>query len=60
LELWSEAHNLAERVRACARRYLDAAFRQLKERLDSANVRFSRPAFEDLRELGEEITVAYG
>jgi geranylgeranyl pyrophosphate synthase len=60
LELWSEAHNLAERVRACAHGYLDAAFRQLKERLDSANVRFSRPAFEDLRELGEEITVAYG
>jgi geranylgeranyl pyrophosphate synthase len=60
LESWSEAHNLAERVRACAHAYLDAAFRQLKERLDSANVRFSRDAFEDLRELGEEITVAYG
>jgi geranylgeranyl pyrophosphate synthase len=60
LDLWTEAHNLAERVRACAHRYLDAAFRQLKERLDSANVRWSKRAFEDLRELGEEITVAYG
>jgi geranylgeranyl pyrophosphate synthase len=59
LESWSEAHNLVERVRARARGYLDAAFRQLKERLDSANVRWSRRAFEDLRELGEEITVAY-
>jgi len=39
---------------------LDGAFRQLKERLDSANVRWSRRAFEDLRELAEEITVAYG
>jgi hypothetical protein len=35
-------------------------FRQLKERLDGTNVRWSRRAFEDLRELGEEITVAYG
>jgi geranylgeranyl pyrophosphate synthase len=60
LDLWSEAHNLAERVRACAHRYLDAAFRQLKERLDNANVRWSKRAFEDLRELGNEITVAYG
>lgn len=60
LELWSEAHNLVGRVRACARSYLDAAFRQLKDRLDSANVRCSRRAFEDLRELGEEITIAYG
>jgi geranylgeranyl pyrophosphate synthase len=60
LDLWSEAHNLAERVRACAHRYLDAAFRQLKERLDSANVRWSKRAFEDLRELGNEITIAYG
>ena len=60
LESWSEAHNLAERVRVYARGYLDAAFRQLKERLDSANVRWSKRAFEDLRELGEEIAVAYG
>ncbi len=37
-----------------------AAFRQLKERLDSANVHWSKRAFEDLRELGEEIAVAYG
>ena len=60
LELWCEAHNLAERVRACARDYLDAAFQQLKERLDSVNVRWSKCAFEDLRELGEEISIAYG
>ena len=60
LESWSEAHNLAERVRVSARGYLDAAFCQLKERLDSANVRWSKRAFEDLRELGEEIAVAYG
>ena len=60
LEVWAETHNLVERVRACAHGYLDAVFRQLKERLDGANVRWSRRAFEDLRELGEEITVAYG
>jgi geranylgeranyl pyrophosphate synthase len=60
LEVWSAAHNLVERVRTCAHGYLDAVFRQLKERLDGTNVRWSRRAFEDLRELGEEITVAYG
>ena len=37
-----------------------ARFDSLKERLDSANVRWSKRAFEDLRELGEEIAVAYG
>jgi geranylgeranyl pyrophosphate synthase len=60
LELWLDAHNLAERVRACARGYLDAAFHQLEERLDNAGVRWSRRAFDDLRELGEEVAVAYG
>jgi hypothetical protein len=60
LESWSEAHNLPERVRVYARGYLDSAFRQLKERLDGVNVRWSKRALEDLRELGEEIAVAYG
>ena len=60
LDLWIEAHNLAERVRAAAHHHLDMAFRQLKERLDSDNVQWSRRVFEELRELGEEITVAYG
>ena len=60
LDLWIEAYNLVERVRASAHRHLDTTFRQLKERLDSDDVRWSKRAFEDLRELGEEITVAYG
>jgi geranylgeranyl pyrophosphate synthase len=60
LDLWIEAHSLADHVRASAHRHLDTAFRQLRERLESANVQWSRRAFDDLRELGEEITVAYG
>ena len=60
LDLWMDAHSLAERVRASAHHHLDMAFKQLKERLDSDKVQWSRRAFEDLRELGEEITVAYG
>ena len=60
LDLWIEAHSLAERVRASAHHHLDTAFRQLKERLDNDNVQWSRRVFEDLRELGEQITVAYG
>ena len=60
LDLWIEKHNLIDRVRASARWHLDKAFRQLRERLDSDNVQWSRRAFDELRELGEEITVAYG
>jgi hypothetical protein len=58
--LWIEKHNLVDRVRASAHRHLDTAFRQLKERLDGENVPWSKSAFDELRELGEEITVAYG
>jgi geranylgeranyl pyrophosphate synthase len=60
LDSWVELHHLADSVRASAHRHLDAAFCHLKERLESENVQWSRRAFEDLRELGEEITVAYG
>jgi geranylgeranyl pyrophosphate synthase len=60
LESWVQSHDLVERVRASAHQRLDAVFQQLEERLDSEGVQWSRAAFEDLRELGEEITIAYG
>jgi geranylgeranyl pyrophosphate synthase len=60
LESWIEKHNLLARVRADAHRQLDAAFRQLRERLDREQAQWSKCAFDELRELGEEITVAYG
>jgi geranylgeranyl pyrophosphate synthase len=60
LDSWTERHDLLDRVRAGAHRQLDAAFRQLKERLDREQAQWSKCAFDELRELGEEIAVAYG
>lgn len=60
LEVWMQEHNLIQRVRASARNHLNLAFHQLKERLDSHDVHWSKCVFEELRRLGEEITVAYG
>jgi geranylgeranyl pyrophosphate synthase len=60
LEIWIEEQNLMQRVRASARRQLDFAFRQLESRLDGHRTRWSKCAFDELRQLGEEITIAYG
>jgi geranylgeranyl pyrophosphate synthase len=60
LEIWIEEQNLMQRVRASARRQLDFAFRQLESRLDGHRTRWSKCAFDELRRLGEEITIAYG
>ena len=60
LEIWMEEHNLVQWLRASAHHHLDAAFHKLEERLNSHNVHWSKCVFDELRQLGEEITVAYG
>ena len=60
LEIWMEEHNLVQRLRASAHHHLDAAFKQLEERLNGHDVHWSKCVFDELRQLGEEITVAYG
>ncbi len=57
LERWLAAHQVIRRARASARSYLERAFETLQRRLDGAG--WSRCAFDELRELGEEIAVAY-
>jgi len=60
LDVWLEKHSLLELGRERARRHMDLAFNQLEKRLDAERVRWSKGAFKELRELGEEIAVAYG
>ncbi|MEX0805279.1 MAG: polyprenyl synthetase family protein [Candidatus Binatia bacterium] len=60
LEIWIEEHDLVQRVRASARRQLDSAFRRLEQRLERHEIHWSKRAFEELRQPGEEITIAYG
>jgi geranylgeranyl pyrophosphate synthase len=60
LEIWMEEHNLVQRLRASAHHHLDAAFQQLEERLNNHHIHWSKCALDELRQLGEEITVAYG
>jgi geranylgeranyl pyrophosphate synthase len=52
--------DLATMTRASARQHLDRAFFRLEACLDSAAVTWSYPAFKELRQLGEEVAVAYG
>jgi geranylgeranyl pyrophosphate synthase len=56
---WFSAHDVISRARESARSYLDLTFESLKRRLDDAGVRWSRCALDELRELGEEIAIAY-
>ena len=60
LETWLAEHEIVELTRGSARSYLDLSFRTLENRLSDAGAHWSRPAFEELRALGEEIAVAYG
>ena len=60
LEVWMQEHNLVRRVRASAHHHLDAAFHRLEERLTSEKAHWSKCVFNELRQLGEEIAVAYG
>ena len=60
LEAWLAEHNIVEQTRRSAREYLDHSFTALENRLDAAEVHWSRRAFDELHGLGEEIAVAYG
>ena len=59
LDAWLAAHNVVERARESARAYLELTFDTLKHRLDASGVRWSRRALDEMRDLGEEIAVAY-
>jgi geranylgeranyl pyrophosphate synthase len=51
---------LVAQARASARDHLDRAFATLQERLEAADTVWSYSAFKELRQLGEEIAIAYG
>jgi geranylgeranyl pyrophosphate synthase len=59
VDRWLEAHQVVAQARESARSYLDLTFDTLRRRLDDAGAVWSRCAFNELRELGEEIAVAY-
>jgi geranylgeranyl pyrophosphate synthase len=59
LETWMAEHALIRRTRESARNYLDLSFETLEKRLIAAGARWSRRALDALRDLGEEIAVAY-
>ncbi len=60
LESWIAFHDLIPTTRASARQHLDYAFDRLKQSLCEADLAWSSRAFNELRQLGEEIAVAYG
>ena len=59
LERWFAAHGLIEATRASAREHLDGAFARLEKGLTGNHLTWSVRAFHELRQLGEEIAVAY-
>jgi geranylgeranyl pyrophosphate synthase len=59
LSAWLEEHDLLEWARKGARRHLDRAFVPLEQRFYVNGSEGARRAFEELRELGEEIATAY-
>ena len=60
LESWIACHDLIPMTRASARLHMDRAFERLKQRLCGSDIAWSSRAFNDLRQLGEEIAVVYG
>lgn len=60
LEAWLAEHDIIEQTRQSARNYLDLSFSTLENRLSAAGTHWSRRVFDELRDLGEEIAVAYG
>jgi geranylgeranyl pyrophosphate synthase len=60
LEAWMAEHEIIHQTRQSARKYLEVSFDMLEQRLVAAGARWSRRAFDELRDLGEEIAVAYG
>lgn len=59
LDTWLQKHRLLEQGRASARRHMNRAFSKLEKGLDAERVRWSKGAFKELLELGEEIAIAY-
>ncbi|MGZ8464381.1 MAG: hypothetical protein ACXWXT_02435, partial [Candidatus Binatia bacterium] len=60
LEIWIASHDLIPMTRVSARQHLDRAFDRLKQRLCESDIAWSSRALHELRQLGEEIAVAYG
>ena len=60
LEAWLAEHDIIEQTRQSARNYLYFSFSTLENRLSAAGTHWSRAVFDELRDLGEEIAVAYG
>jgi geranylgeranyl pyrophosphate synthase len=60
LESWFVAHDLVRITRAGARQQLDRSYERLEQGLRLAGIAWSARTFGELRQLGEEIAVAYG
>jgi len=60
LESWFVAHDLVRITRAGARQQLDRSYERLEQGLRLAGIPWSERTFGELRQLGEEIAVAYG
>jgi len=60
LEKWLDSNDLIEVTRKSAREHLELAFARLERRLAANDIAWSARAFNELRQLGEEIAVAYG
>ncbi len=60
LEKWLQARGVVEATRKSAREHLELAFTRLERRLVANDVAWSARAFDELRQLGEEVAVAYG
>jgi geranylgeranyl pyrophosphate synthase len=59
LENWIDKHRLIQRMRENARHQLQSAFDHLKVGLELKHVRWSVRVLDEIRELGEEIALAY-
>jgi len=60
LDRWLQKHRLLELGRESARRHMNRAFSKLEKGLEAVRAGWSKEAFAELRELGEEIAIAYG
>jgi hypothetical protein len=60
LETWIDEHDLIQTMREGARNQLESAYNRLRAGIEPRHGRWSLRAFEELRRLGEEITLAYG
>lgn len=60
LEAWINTHDLVHGMREDARYQLESTYNRLRDRLELQPVSWSRRAFQELRQLGEDVAVAYG